>query len=523
MGNKKAALRKIIEEARFGHIDESIWDTYSDYEALCRKEHDNEGLVYVQFCMGEACFRLGQYLDSVSRLNNLICNHRHQMGDELIGRTLNLLGMSHYTLGYSPTALENYLSALDYSNKLEQPTLKVILHINIGWLYRECGDYFKALSTYKEGLKILSTNISNSNYNLGALCNAYIAQIYFKMDKPDAALPYVTAAKNLSQGDKAVFYDIAIKNALLRYYAHINDRENFVKIAEGIIEAAMSQHDFLEFSEAYIDSCEYLISVDRVYSRRLLTVLWQPVIVASGLSFLKLRLQRLEILYSKTYLSTAEFQRNCGDYFVILDKCETVSKQNMVSELSTMEKLRFAEKERQVYFERSQKDLMTGVLNKVSFEQCVSDEIHKRKSAALQPCAFALIDIDCFKNINDTLGHSNGDQIILCLSDESKKIFNDECVFGRVGGDEFGIFWKSISSFDRVVKEIEILSCNFQSAVDAFFRSRDMEYPKVTISAGLVYEDSSETDYENLFGRADTQLYLAKKDGRDTVKIEMLF
>ena len=116
-----------------------------------------------------------------------------------------------------------------------------------------------------------------------------------------------------------------------------------------------------------------------------------------------------------------------------------------------------------------------------------------------------MLDIDHFKNINDTYGHEFGDEVLksiskVCLSEKpaNSKVF-------RMGGEEFCTICKC-NNLEQVVEAAE----NFRRKIEA------LEWKfgnKVTISGGVVISDSS----KDLYNLADQQLYISKNSGRNRI------
>ena len=81
----------------------------------------------------------------------------------------------------------------------------------------------------------------------------------------------------------------------------------------------------------------------------------------------------------------------------------------------------------------AKKDPLTGLLNKTVTEEMVSLQLGKPE----EKCALFIVDIDNFKNVNDTLGHLYGDAALSEIAHAIKGVFRDSDVMGRIGGDEF--------------------------------------------------------------------------------------
>lgn len=120
---------------------------------------------------------------------------------------------------------------------------------------------------------------------------------------------------------------------------------------------------------------------------------------------------------------------------------------------------------------------------------------------------FLLIDIDNFKQINDTYGHQVGDEILVQMGNLLNKIIGTRGICARWGGEELAIYIPNISE-DEAVKIATELLRSIPEATN----------PKVTISAGLVlWNHEHRPEFHSIFLQADTALYNAKENGKNQV------
>lgn len=154
-------------------------------------------------------------------------------------------------------------------------------------------------------------------------------------------------------------------------------------------------------------------------------------------------------------------------------------------------------------------DDLTQIYNRRKFFDLASYEIN-RNVRHEHPLSIIMIDIDHFKNINDTHGHPVGDKILRLLSDTISSIIRTTDIFGRIGGEEFALVLpetnKQIASqfAERIRKCIE-----------------NEKFPVIghlTICMGVTqhYPDDSSS---SIFSRADIALYAAKEAGRNRVVV----
>lgn len=155
----------------------------------------------------------------------------------------------------------------------------------------------------------------------------------------------------------------------------------------------------------------------------------------------------------------------------------------------------------QLHYE-SQRDQLTDVYNKKVAERLIRDYL--RSADADDRSALLIVDLDCFKQINDTLGHRTGDEVLIRTASCLESIFRKNDIVGRFGGDEFIVFLENIQHRELIIKSLEI-----------FFRKLKEEVqPPVTCSIGIAPTTAAD-DYETAFEKADQALYRAKSLGRN--------
>jgi diguanylate cyclase (GGDEF)-like protein len=127
--------------------------------------------------------------------------------------------------------------------------------------------------------------------------------------------------------------------------------------------------------------------------------------------------------------------------------------------------------------------------------------------------ALAVIDLDHFKSINDSFGHMGGDRVLQTFGAYVTQRLEQGMVFGRLGGEEFGIFMPDRS--DREAGEfVESLRAGVE-ALEIPFMGNPM---RVTISVGLASVRDAGVDFDHLMAAADSALYIAKEEGRNRLR-----
>lgn len=155
-------------------------------------------------------------------------------------------------------------------------------------------------------------------------------------------------------------------------------------------------------------------------------------------------------------------------------------------------------------------DLLTGALNRKGLDDALEKEIArlKRQSGTL---SMALLDIDNFKKLNDTLGHDAGDAALVHLTKVVKETVRPQDVLARYGGEEFVVLLPNTSIDDAIAVMTRV-----QRELTREFFLHDNEKILITFSCGVAEIKSAEDPYEAL-KRADGAMYMAKRVGKNRV------
>ena len=126
------------------------------------------------------------------------------------------------------------------------------------------------------------------------------------------------------------------------------------------------------------------------------------------------------------------------------------------------------------------------------------------------PLALSMIDIDHFKNINDTYGHTIGDEVLQKLAGELRQHIRHPDTIGRYGGEEFLVILPH-SMLQAAIQQAERLCRHVRSLL---IKTNEVEI-SLTISIGIAQYKIQKEDWQTFLSRADSMLYRAKNNGRD--------
>jgi diguanylate cyclase (GGDEF)-like protein len=156
-------------------------------------------------------------------------------------------------------------------------------------------------------------------------------------------------------------------------------------------------------------------------------------------------------------------------------------------------------------------DPLSGLFNRRGFFEAAAAMMEDSK-AAKRPVSILAFDLDHFKSINDTHGHSTGDAMLQLFANVARKTMRAGDVLGRLGGEEF------VAILPGKLAEAAIAAERVRSAFAAATHEADGQQIAATVSIGVAC-GSANASIEMLIARADAALYRAKANGRDRVEL----
>lgn len=207
-----------------------------------------------------------------------------------------------------------------------------------------------------------------------------------------------------------------------------------------------------------------------------------------------------------TTLRLIHFANDDGYRWYHITATRLTEKGSKTLTIGTLEDIDEREKERLILAEKATKDCLTGLCNRAETEQII-----RKRLASLgenEHSAFAIIDLDDFKHINDEYGHDCGDRALLFFADKLRSVFRFGDVVGRLGGDEF-IVYMTLTSDKKVLER------RMQELMESLkmCRSDDVDLPPITCSVGCCLAGRGDT-FETLYKIADDALYVSKSNGK---------
>lgn len=455
-----------------------------------------------------------------------------------IYKVRNIIGILYFYFGSYTDALEHFMEAYELIKGSDDKNLESAVLNNIGEVYREAGDYDKSKKYYDKALVI--SKASGLEYNSAAIY-LNIGEILFKTEKYKASL------NHLKKG-----YDILIKNGYMLEQAEAETKlgramaqeEKFEEAKKLFLKALNKYREInLENNKFYlVDLLIEMAKLDVIQSFNPMRNFNEALEIALNTGMEK----KVAIIYK----AISEYYEKKEDYKLALDyfrsyhlKLAEVEASNLSIrlEILSVEFNYYRESTESIKFKKMSEKLRHEIdntnlalermknANKSLLKVSLNDELTKLFNRRGIEKAFKelfsqttetmgvilLMDIDRFKNYNDTWGHIQGDVCLVSIADVLKKQSFRDYFVGRFGGEEFIAFFK-VDSIDEAYEACEFMR---KEIIHLGIKADKTEESIVTMSFGAYFGKIKKGEVKERIALADRQLYLAKEDGRNNVKI----
>ena len=153
-------------------------------------------------------------------------------------------------------------------------------------------------------------------------------------------------------------------------------------------------------------------------------------------------------------------------------------------------------------------DMLTGLLNRSACVRQVDENLKMHRDYGL----FLMLDLDHFKVVNDCFGHDIGDKVLVMVSEILKKLVRSDDILGRIGGDEFVIFYRGIWNEEAIKERCEDICKKVKEGIDKLLNAPSSL--QLGVSIGIAFAPENGKDFLELYQNADEALYHVKTEGK---------
>lgn len=489
------------------------------------------GLAKGEALLGKSNVRLGQLDQAMLHYANALATYEKLGHGERIAAMLVSIGFLHYSLGDYASAQQAYLRSMEFSPDIS-PQLESQALNNIAINYIELGDFNNAQDYLLRGLAL--ARACQEALSIAAILDS-LAELHLRMRDLPKALAYAQESVNLARAEKLDF-DISQGMSLITLGKIYLARQDYMQAVNCFKDAATISSEVTlncriatalymlgvtfrcqgELHKATI-VLDYVLNLTQALGTRPLQADCLGELAQSHKALGNYQ-QALEYYEQFHKIKESIFNECTHTRFKMLQIVHQVEKARKEAELY---QLRNVELQREIeQRERAQaaledlatKDPLTGLFNRRHFFNLATKQLTQAISYQ-RPLSVILLDIDHFKQVNDTYGHRAGDQALQSVAEQIRRAMRVTDIVSRYGGDEFIILLPETDG-EEVIQMAERLRLR----IEAQGLITSISPVRITISFGVAALEPDIQDLDQLLDYADQALYIAKQLGRNNVQ-----
>lgn len=462
-----------------------------------------------------------KFEESSILLQNAMNLYKKNKNIEEYIKAINILGVICAAMGNESIALDYHLKGLEYASKYQLKHLLVLFYNNIGSRYQDLGEHKIAIDYFLkavDSLEDVAHPQNNDDWKLVVYLNLMVS--YMELAEYDKAQYYLESLEPFWQNekDKIHFYTVLIAKCQLFWL--IGKKEYIYDNLDLVMSCSQNDKNSSDYPQVMEKMCKLFLWM-KEYSK------WEQIIFTfqkyvenqeSENTHLQLVLAEMWVTYYKETNQYQAYEKACVKYVEWSQKYKKIQNEERLTAISIKIKLQEKEMERINAEKKSNMDELTELWNRY----CMNEDIGKMMERALKTnnkMIIGLLDIDCFKQHNDTYGHLKGDTCLKKVADILKQSVEGYGKAYRFGGDEFVLLLESNKkeSVELVAKRIkEKLEEEKIENKDSFIM------PIISISQGYsIFMPKKGDTYNTALEYADKVLYKVKQRGRNNYLIEL--
>lgn len=528
----KEAIKKLNDKEVEMAVTDSLLNASGDLRVL---EHFSSGLTYLVSHKGDE-----ELLERVNYGLNCMNKYLPQLSRWLL---------SKYNQGSKSTELVLTKEETDYLN--EHPVLEFEVVKNDGYFTykkedQEQGFHYRLIKEIADALQVDFTyseveNYSELNEKLKqgntliaagsfydyayaedgnvALSSPYISLQYYEITKKEKEI------KDEKRTKVAAVRQLKVSNDyILEHYAqkqiiwYDSEKECIDAVLEGKADVTYCNYFVTDY---YLDQYDYRFLKKDIlgYSDRICFAVPEDqqilsVILSKAISTIgKEKIQKIKDESCSYQVETTElwnWMNNNPKEFAMFVAIVVMG----ISMLILFMILFFVTKKKNIKIERAirsaRMDSLTKIYNRDSIERLMQEYFEQVKGCGV--VAFMMMDVDNFKEINDTSGHVLGDKVLIKLAHILDEQFSDEGIVARMGGDEFAVFLPNAVSHSKVEERVNLLRSIIREQMK---EESELSKKTVTCSIGVAMLYDGVGTFSQIYSQADQALYEAKRNGKN--------
>ena len=531
--NTKDLIEKIFEQKR--NTSEDVLETLSALERVAYEKEDYalQGFYHFHFADAIYSFEMGcgGFQENLAKAVSFF----ELAGEnELLARAYNYVALDALNNGCYDVAYFYLMNAIWACEKVENNYLLSIINNNIGQVYARMHNYEKALEYVLISTELQSKCSKDDFYYYQNMINGYFSEgmLYALMGNVKGAKEAdAEIAKLEVEADVSNTPSVILPIHMLRLVMSIleGNEEEFEVRSKDVIEKLQDAHRVYDFITDIEDLCHILIEYNKMDTAEEIINIVKDTVKDSSVIQMRKIVSSLEIEFCNKLGDDEQAITHLREQYHLAEKQKEEQNQiyqNSIDLIILMNEQRAEQKRMRLENERLQlqveKDPLTGLANRFKFDQVVPAMFASAKNNGT-PFAVSIMDVDMFKDYNDTYGHLAGDFCLQTVANAIQEVSDKYNLFcARYGGDEFVMLYENKSDQEVIDIAHELGSVVLEQNKQL---RRLGERGRVSISQGICnsipQEGQEQSDFLN---EADNALYAVKKSmdtpgERESVKL----
>ena len=478
------------------------------------QECGNEDLKNFASCtLGDACCQNGDYSQALYYLSAGVQGLAKTDEHQLTCRCYNELGIIFRSESHYITSEEYFINCIELARANRLYTNEAMACSNFASLCYEMDAMLQSLEYHYRAIECCNFIEDEAiKYDLMVGDYAFIIKIYVELGQgKHASEAFLEMEKIIEKNPKLdEMFDVTL--ARYYYYKYRNDEINAQVMRQKCLEIFYSCEEFvIYFDEAkeliklMMESKDYL-ELERMFAQIEAKCQDQDVIN------LRLFIENHRIQMYEDMKDTGKLMASLKAYHSLSEKKTEDNKRSFLATLRLRSELAQQRTKNLFLLAAAETDSLTGIANRLKMN-AVIDELFEMAKSEGKSLAVEMMDVDSFKQVNDTYGHSKGDELLAAMGHALKQMIDEKIFVARYGGDEFVIYY-----YDMTDEEIIEKARYINDAINRI--GNEIGVKNLSVSQGIVNHEprpmNRAWDYLNA---ADLTLYFVKNHGKANARL----
>lgn len=437
----------------------------------------------------------------------------------MYARSLNMLGVIYAALGNETMAVDYYLEGLECSIQNNFSHITILFYNNIGSRYLELNEHERAIGYFIKAEKELESDVVKQEESYSTWCLVTYLNLllsYTELRNFRQAESYLQKVLPYLELEENSEYRFSVM--ISQYWLYwLEGKEQLVRNhLEEIIEGALNDESTSDYVENMLAVCKLLREMKEYDNWNRVIKAFEMYTLDQDSIYFQLVLTEMWMDYYKSIDDMNRYIHLCVDHAELYRKQKVVEDKERAAAIDIKIELQEKEVERRMAEQKSHTDSLTHLGNRYKLENDSSEML----MACLEEgkmMTVGVLDIDCFKQMNDTYGHLAGDECLRKIAGVLSDMTENIGTAYRFGGDEFVILAKDTGK-EQIVQMAEAIK---KSIFDLHMENKNSKVlPEITISQGYCcFVPEKEVELSDMLTMADKALYQVKEDGRNGYEV----